>query len=82
MIGMLQASTNRSPTSVEPAYLDLDEHTGSTSSPSPVATISGPLRLSGRRRQAIRPHAAECPADERKTTRVPGTGSSATDARG
>ena len=34
---------------------------GSTNSPKPVATISSPLRLSGRRRQAISPHPANAP---------------------
>ena len=36
---------------------------GPTNSPKPVATIQGPLRLSGRRRQAISPHPANAPRD-------------------
>ena len=39
-----------------------------TRNPKPVAVISSPLRLSGRRRQAISPHAANEPPMSRSTT--------------
>ena len=68
MIGMPQASSNRSPT-VRTEAGSSWTNTGSTSSPSPVATMSSPLRLSGRRCQAIRPHAANTPPTRRKTAR-------------
>ena len=75
MIGMPQASSNRSPI-VRNAGASNWAKSGSIIRPKPVATISRPLRLSGRRRHAIRPHAANVPPVRRKTTRYPGTGSS------
>ena len=52
-------------------------NTGSTSRPNPVTTISRPLRLSGRRRQATRPQPTNAPPTSRKRARKPATGSSA-----
>ena len=51
MIVMLHRSSVRSPSEPNPSS------SGSRKSRNPVAVISSPLRLSGRRRQAISPHA-------------------------
>ncbi len=50
-IVMLHTSSVRSPSRPNPSS------SGSQKSRNPVAVISSPLRLSGRRRQAISPHA-------------------------
>ena len=73
--GGAQMSSSTSPTvSATPASICLSS--SETSSPKPVAVISGPLRLSGRRRHATRPNAANDPPTRRYTTSAPATGSS------
>ena len=69
IIGMPHASSSRSPNSAIGGESNW-ANTGSTSSPKPVATISGPLRLSGRRRQAISPQATNAPPTRRNTIAV------------
>jgi hypothetical protein len=44
---------------------------GCTKNANPVAVISIPLRLSGRRRHATRPHAANEPPTSVNTTSIP-----------
>ena len=59
-----QMSSSTSPAvSATPASICLSS--SETSRPKPVAVISGPLRLSGRRCHAIRPNAANEPPTRR-----------------
>ena len=68
MIAMVQKSSSRSLNS----WMTGDSNpasSGPTNSPKPTATIQSPLRLSGRRRQAISPHPANAPAIAPTTAR-------------
>ena len=64
MIGMPQASSNRS-ARISTVGESTWPSTGQTKSPKPVAVMSMPTRLSGRRRQATRPQAANEPPTAR-----------------
>src|SRR4051794_24135208 len=70
-----QMSSSTSPAvSVTPVWTCFSS--SEMSRPKPVATISGPLRLSGRRCHATRPNAAKDPPTRRYTTSAPATGAS------
>ena len=75
MIAMPQRSSRTVPSTVSVGESNCLS-SGSTNSRKPVAVISRPLRLSGRRRHAIRPHATKAPPTRRKAMSGPSIGSS------
>jgi hypothetical protein len=71
--GIAQRSENTI-AAVCPAPASIWASSGLARKPNPVAVMRRPLRLSGRRRQAMSPHAANEPPTSRKTTCAPSTG--------
>ena len=78
----LQRSTNSCPSRRRERGVDLRRAAAQMKNAKPVAVISAPLRLSGRRRQATRPQAANEPPTSAKTTWRPSIGSSRSNTAG